>query len=151
MDDIGFAWAADDILGVEDGPGVVAAMEAEVEVGVKVRVENGPGVVVKMEAEVEVELKVRVDEVQLIVVEVVEVSVEYRLVSAIVGVAPASTTVYVDFGDDLVNRRDVDKVTLILTVLAGSDVLTSAVDTIVSVEAGKVTAGAVTVSVWSEV
>ncbi len=151
MDDIGFAWAADDILGVEDGPGVVVAMEAEVEVGVKVRVENGPGVVVKMEAEVEVELKVRVDEVQLIVVEVVEVSVVYRLVSAIVGVAPASTTVYVDFGDDLVNRRDVDKVTLILTVLAGSDVLTSAVDTIVSVEAGKVTAGAVTVSVWSEV
>jgi len=151
VDDIGFAWAADDILGVEDGPGVVVAMEAEVEVGVKVRVENGPGVVVKMEAEVEVELKVRVDEVQLIVVEVVEVSVVYRLVSAIVGVAPASTTVYVDFGDDLVNRRDVDKVTLILTVLAGSDVLTSAVDTIVSVEAGKVTAGAVTVSVWSEV
>lgn len=151
MDDIGFAWAADDILGVEDGPGVVVAMEAEVEVGVKVRVENGPGVVVKMEAEVEVELKVRVDEVQLIVVEVVEVSVVYRLVSAIVGVAPASTTVYVDFGDDLVNRRDVDKVTLILTVLAGSDVLTSAVDRIVSVEAGKVTAGAVTVSVWSEV
>lgn len=104
-----------------------------------------------------VEVKVGVEEVRSMVVKAVEVCVINSVVDNDKTVLSASTTGYKGFEDAADDCKDGDNVavkslvTLTLMVSAGSDMLTTAVETITSVEGGSVTVGAVTVSVWSKV
>ncbi len=76
-----------------------------------------------------------------------------RTVVADAGVPPALTIAYAGFSDAVAGVEEADTVsvkawvTLTSTVFAGFDSLTTAVDRIVWVVAGNVTAGTVTVSV----
>ena len=96
------------------------------------------------------EVRSRVEDVWSTVVVTFEVCVIYAVVVADVCVFPASTTAYVDSCLDVEDKDKVfvrSRVTLILIVLVGSGVLTTAVDVKVSLEGVIVTVGAKTVSI----
>ncbi len=111
--------------------------------------EDGSGFAVDIEVEADVGGAIEV--VWATVTEAVEICVLKMIAVTDDGVSPTLTTVYTGFADVVADGEEdgtvfvKSRVTLTWTVFAGSSSLTTAVDMSVSVDAGSVTAGAVTV------